>query len=59
MYFFYNILTNIVIIISPLIILFRIVKGKEDIKRVGEKFCIYSQKKNKKKFGFMQQVLVN
>ena len=49
MYFFYNILTNIVIIISPLIILFRIVKGKEDIKRVGEKFCIYSQKKNKKK----------
>ena len=49
MYFFYNILANIVIIISPLIILFRIVKGKEDIKRVGEKFCIYSQKKNKKK----------
>jgi len=49
MYFFYNILTNIVIIISPLIILFRIAKGKEDIKRVGEKFCIYSQKKNKKK----------
>jgi len=49
MYFFYNILTNIFIIISPLIILFRIVKGKEDIKRVGEKFCIYSQKKNKKK----------
>jgi len=52
MYFFYNILTNIVIIISPLIILFRIVKGKEDIKRVGEKFCIYSQKKNKKKIWF-------
>ncbi|MDA8690861.1 3-deoxy-D-manno-octulosonic acid transferase [Candidatus Pelagibacter bacterium] len=48
MYFFYNILTNIVIIISPLIISFRIAKGKEDIKRVGEKFCIYSQKKNKK-----------
>ena len=49
MYFFYNLLTNIVIIISPLIILFRVIKGKEDIKRVGEKFCIYSQKKNKKK----------
>jgi 3-deoxy-D-manno-octulosonic-acid transferase len=47
MYFFYNILANIVIIISPLIILFRVLKGKEDIKRVGEKFCIYSQKKNK------------
>jgi 3-deoxy-D-manno-octulosonic-acid transferase len=48
MYFFYNILTNIVITISPLIILFRVLKGKEDIKRIGEKFCIYSQKKNKK-----------
>jgi len=49
MYFFYNILTNLAIIISPVIILYRILKGKEDIKRVREKFCIYSQKKNKKK----------
>ena len=49
MYFFYNILTNLAIIISPAIILYRILKGKEDIKRVREKFCIYSQKKNKKK----------
>src|SRR6056300_1775959 len=48
MYFFYNILTNLAIIISPAIIIYRILKGKEDIKRVGEKFCIYSQKKNKK-----------
>jgi len=49
MYFFYNILTNLAIIISPVIILYRILIGKEDIKRVREKFCIYSQKKNKKK----------
>ena len=49
MYFFYNILTNLAIIISPIIILYRILRGKEDIKRVGEKFCIYSQKRNKKK----------
>ena len=49
MYFIYNILTNLAIIISPAIILYRILKGKENIKRVGEKFCIYSQKKNKKK----------
>ncbi len=49
MYFFYNILTNLTIIISPIIIIYRIFKGKEDIKRVGEKFCIYSQKKIKKK----------
>ena len=49
MYFFYNILINLTIIISPIIILYRILRGKEDIKRVGEKFCIYSQKRNKKK----------
>ena len=49
MYFFYNILTNIAIIISPIIIIYRIAKGKEDVKRVGEKFCIYSKKKSNKK----------
>ena len=49
MYFFYNILANIAIIISPIIIIYRIVKGKEDVKRVGEKFCIYSKKKSNKK----------
>ena len=46
MYFFYRILTNLAIIISPIIIFLRILKGKEDTKRVGEKFCIYSKKKN-------------
>ena len=49
MYFFYNILTNLTIIISPIIIVYRIFKGKEEIKRVGEKFCIYFQKKSNKK----------
>ena len=49
MYIFYRLITNIAIIISPIIIFFRILKGKEDIKRVGEKFCIYSQKKTNKK----------
>ena len=48
MYFFYRIITNIAILILPIIIFFRILKGKEDTKRVWEKFCIYSQKKNKK-----------
>ena len=48
MYFFYNILANLAFIISPIIIFYRILKGKEDIKRVGEKFCIYSHKKTKK-----------
>ena len=49
MYFFYNILANIAIIISPIIIIYRIAKGKEDVKRIGEKFCIYSKKKSNKK----------
>jgi len=49
MYFFYNILINLAIIISPIIIIYRILKGKEDVKRVGEKFCIYSKKKSNKK----------
>ena len=49
MYFFYNILANLAIIISPIIIIYRIFKGKEELKRVGEKFCIYSQKKAHKK----------
>ena len=49
MYFFYNIVTNLAIVISPIIIIYRIFRGKEDIERIGEKFCIYSQKKVKKK----------
>jgi 3-deoxy-D-manno-octulosonic-acid transferase len=49
MYFFYNILTNLIILISPIIIFFRILKGKEDPDRVKEKFCIYSKKKTNKK----------
>ena len=49
MYFFYRIITNITVLLSPIIIFFRILKGKEDPKRIGEKFCIYSQKKNNKR----------
>ena len=49
MYFFYRIITNITVLLSPIIIFFRILKGKEDPKRIGEKFCIYSQKKINKR----------
>ena len=45
MYFLYGILTNIIILFSPLIFLFRLIKGKEDLKRFQEKFCIYHKKK--------------
>ena len=44
MYFFYSILTNLVIIFSPILFVFRILKRKEDIKRFQEKFCVYSEK---------------
>ncbi len=48
MYFIYGILTNLIIIISPIIFIFRILIGKEDKKRFQEKFCIYY--KNNKNF---------
>lgn len=44
MYFFYNIITCLIIITSPFLIIFRILKNKEDPKRVLEKICIYSKK---------------
>ena len=49
MYFFYALLTNLAVIISPLIFIYRIFKGKEDPKRFKEKICIYSQKRIKNK----------
>ena len=49
MYFFYAVLTNLAVIISPLVFVYRILKRKEDPLRFQEKFCIYSQKKIKNK----------
>ena len=49
MYFFYAILTNLGVIFFPFIIIYRIVKGKEDPIRFKEKICIYSKKKTKNK----------
>ena len=46
MYFIYGVLTNLIILFSPLIFLLRLIKGKEDPKRFQEKFCIYHEKKN-------------
>ena len=48
MYFIYGILTNFILVISPIILFYRLFKAKEDPKRFKEKFCIYS-KKNKLK----------
>ena len=49
MYFFYAVLTNLVVVISPLIFFYRILKGKEDPLRFQEKICIYSKKKTRNK----------
>ena len=49
MYFFYAILTNLALLLSPFIFIYRILKGKEDPKRFQEKICIYSKKKTKNK----------
>ena len=40
MFFFYQILITLLLIISPLIIFYRILKNKEDKKRFQEKFCL-------------------
>ena len=46
MFFFYQILISIIIILSPLIIPVRILKNKEHKKRFIEKFCVPSKKRS-------------
>ena len=45
MFFLYQILLTILLILSPLIIFLRILKKKEDRKRYKEKFCYPSKKR--------------
>jgi len=47
--FIYRILINSVLIISPFIIVFRLIKKKENFYRFKEKFTFFSKKKFKKK----------
>ena len=49
MFFLYQVSLTIIILFSPIIILFRILKNKEDKKRFIEKFCIFSKKRTKGK----------
>ena len=44
MLFIYRILINLILIISPIIIIYRLLIGKEDLKRFKEKFCFFSKK---------------
>ena len=49
MFFIYKILINLVFFFSPIIIIFRIFKGKEDTSRFIEKVGFFSKKRNKGK----------
>ena len=41
----YRILINLVLLFSPLIIILRLIKKKEDLKRFKEKFCFFTKKR--------------
>ncbi len=43
MIFLYRIIINIILLLSPIIITFRLIKRKESIKRFKEKFCFFSK----------------
>ena len=49
MLFLYRIIINLIILISPLIIIIRLIKKKESFLRFKEKFCFFSKKKLKGK----------
>ncbi len=49
MIFFYRIFINSILILSPLIILFRLLKKKEDVRRFKEKFGFFKNSSPKKK----------
>ena len=45
----YRLLACLILILSPIILIIRLLKKKEDPKRFKEKFCFFSEKKNKGK----------
>ena len=47
MLFVYRLIINFIVLISPIIIFFRLLKKKEDPTRFKEKFCIFSKKRVK------------
>ena len=47
MFFIYQIFISLVVLLSPIIILIRIFKGKEHKFRFIEKFCFFSKKRSK------------
>lgn len=49
MIFVYRIFINLILILSPFIILIRLIKKKEDFTRFKEKFCFFTKKRSKGK----------
>ena len=49
MLFFYRFVINLIFLISPLILIVRLIKKKEDIIRFKEKFCFFSSYKKRGK----------
>ena len=41
----YRLLTSLILVLSPIILIIRLLKKKEDPKRFKEKFCFFSEKK--------------
>ena len=46
MFFFYKILINFLLLLSPIILIIRLIKGKEDYIRFKEKFGFFLKKRN-------------
>ncbi len=46
MFFFYKTLINLLFLLSPIILIIRLIKGKEDYIRFKEKFGFFSKKRN-------------
>ena len=49
MFIIYQLIVSLLVIFSPIIILIRVFKNKEDKKRFKEKFCFFSKKRRKGK----------
>ena len=47
MLYIYRVLINFIFVLSPIIVLARLLKKKEDFKRFKEKFCFFSEKRGK------------
>ena len=53
MFFFYRILINLIFILSPIIVIIRLLQKKEDPSRFREKLGFFSKKKTKGKFNMV------